>query len=171
MVRSSENPRAFPRKRGGRRRATERPAVRGGRHPKGRNEVKESEAKPETCGPPPRAYKGAPPTPREGKANKQRHREAMTAGARVSGRCARDRSRMAGICEAEPGSREPGARHRRAGAHSGYSTVRVRLVLTVTLLFGPAIRGYPTTARSSLHSRLALSLRERNGSSMNRALV
>jgi hypothetical protein len=37
------------------------------RHPKGRNEVEESEAKPETCGPPPRAYKGAAPTRERGK--------------------------------------------------------------------------------------------------------
>jgi hypothetical protein len=42
----------------------------------------------------------------------------MTTGARISGRCARDRSRTAGIREAEPGSREPSARHRCAGART-----------------------------------------------------
>ncbi len=103
--------------------------------------MEESEAKPETCGPPPRAYKGASPTPREGKANAQRHREAMTAGARVSGRCARDRSRMAGIRQAEPGSREPGARHRRAGA---LATSRTESVLAMEKLrrFKQARRRY-----------------------------
>ena len=116
--------------------------------------MEESEAKPETCGPPPRAYKGASPTPREGKANRQRHRRAMAARARVSGRCARDRSRMAGIRQAEPGSREPGARHRRAGAHSGYATVRVRPVLMMCLLFGLAIRGtQPARCNRGSHFR------------------
>jgi hypothetical protein len=103
MVRSSKIRAPFPGSGVGGEARPKGPRSEAGRTRRGRNEVEESEAKPETCGPPPRAYKGAAPTPRPRKAKRQRHRGAMTAGARVSGRCARDRSRMAGIRQAEPG--------------------------------------------------------------------